>query len=380
MFKTTNSILLDPGSLVGGSEISNYSNSPSTSTLVFTNDRANSNFGTAIAASGNYVVVTEHSYAFTYANQRSRVFQVSGSSNGYTLDLVATLSPFNLTSNDDLFFWGYSAAIDENSNRVAIGSPYDGPGYKGSVYVYDLQGTALFRLRHPNVQNVTDEQFGWSIAIKYGRIFVSCSGQNYKDVFIYDLNGNLIKAIYGSNRYQRIRDIAVGNGRLVVGNVQNFPKFLDIYDLDGNLLKTIQQGQGYVGNGYAEYIAIGNGRIVTATKDSYENNVYIYNLDGDLIRNYVNAFSNINYYERISIAIGDGKIIVGGRASYSPTTNLVVFDLNGNILERYDVADGYGASLAISNGRLFIGKPVNPNNGQLYIADIPKFKDSLELI
>ncbi len=378
MFKTTNSILLNPGSLVGGSEITNYSNPPTTSTLVFSNDRVNSNFGKAVAASGNYVVVTEQSYAVAYADERSRVYHVKGSSSsGYSLNLVATLSPFNFTSSETIFFWGYSAAIDENSNRVAIGSPYDGSGFKGSVYVYDLQGTPLFRLRHPNVQNIYDEQFGWSIAIKYGRIFVACNGQNYRDTFIYDLDGNLLKTIDGNNRYNRTGDIAVGNGRLVVGNVQNYPKFLDVYDLDGNRLKTIQE-QNYTGTGYADYIAIGNGRIVTATKDNYENKIYIYNLEGDLVNSITDAFSNINYYERIAIAIGDGKIIAGCRASNSPTTNLLTFDLDGNLLATDTVSDGYGAALAIANGRLYIGKPVNPDSGQLYIADIPKFKDAFE--
>jgi hypothetical protein len=184
----------------------------------------------------------------------------------YIFDLKGTqltkLTATDASSNDS---FGYGCAV--GSGRIVVGAyndnrttPYT---HNGSIYLYDLSGTYLRKIIAPN-ETPTPTSFGGVISIGCGRIVVGA---------LSTINSNNAK--FGES-------ISVSQGRIVVGSMSNK---IFIYDLDGNLLKEITNtdesnfGFGSSQETFGQTVSVGSGRIVTKAS-TY---IIVFDLDGNYI-------------------------------------------------------------------------------------------------
>lgn len=154
---------------------------------------AGDNFGWSVAAGSNRIVVGAPGDDDKGGSSGAAyIFRVSES--GVLLKTQQTkLVPSDGAAGDQ---FGYSVAI--GCNRIVVGAPFDSHGtHTGSVYIYRRNGTLVRKITAPLSEGVV---FGFSVAINLGRIIVGDpnakrQGLNSGAVYIYDLEGNLIKQI-----------------------------------------------------------------------------------------------------------------------------------------------------------------------------------------
>ena len=229
---------------------------------------------------------------------------------------------------------GESVAIGHN--LIVLGAPQDDTAgtNRGAVHVYDQSLTGLNVAATKFVLTADDgadgDAFGSDVAVGNGRIVV---GANYSDAsgtdsgaaYIYTLGGNLIKKIIPTDSAQQDylgTSCAIGNGRIVVGAYGNDDNGLTsgsayIYDLYGNNEIKINAPDGAAGDSFGKSVAIGNGRVVVGApladngSDSNAGAAYVYDLLGNYLFKLLGPVVTTEYFFGTDVAVGAGHIIVG---------------------------------------------------------------------
>lgn len=90
----------------------------------------------------------------------------------------------------------YGSSVSISGDRIVIGAPYDEAGgfERGSVYVYDWDGTNWNETKLTASDGGTSDLFGWDVSIDLDRIIVSAwqdneNGSDSGSAYIYDWDG-----------------------------------------------------------------------------------------------------------------------------------------------------------------------------------------------
>ena len=305
-------------------------------------------------------------------------------------------------------FFGVSVAV--GSGKIVVGSNLDDAnGIQNSYsafYIYDLDGNNEVKITNSG-DGAANDAFADDLTIGCGKIVV-CSrlddttGTNNGSIYIYDMDGtNKVKVLFPETGVSDAifgHSVAVGSGKIVVGAPDNYDTSASVrhgsvyvFDLFGNLLKKINASNGAHNDKFGYSVAIGFGRIVVGAINAGNGSAgaaYIYDLEGNEVgivtaSNPVPSFG-LNQFGN-SVAMGNGRILVGdpvdgevaqlGGKSY-------VYDLDGNEVGIITASDGaasdtFGLVSVIEEGKIIIGAPgkdVNGinNMGGIYIYNTPE--------
>jgi hypothetical protein len=367
------------------------------------NINAGDQFGLAVAAGSNKFVVG--------TPEKDDAGNNAGSVFVYDKGGIANF-PFQLTANDAGPDDGFGVSVAVNSGRIVVGAPewdlnLTNPNF-GKVYIYDLDGNLISGIT-PSSGNANG-LFGWSVAVGNDRIVVGSiadndNGTDSGAVYLYDLNGTFIKKIrepvgvvgrgFGTS-------VAVGNGRIVVGapNDQNTsPRdggAVYIYDIDGNLIRKLTEAASASRYGFS--VSVGSGKIVigapfeTVNGVSFGGKVYVNDINGyPLIDLDVSTGSNLfgispNDQFGYSVSVNNDIVVIGSPFNDELTFNntgkwvLVYFEESptsinintivyvGNTVD-FDQSQ-IGRSVAIGSGTICVGTPFYVNQGAVFAQDI----------
>lgn len=194
----------------------------------------------------------------------------------------------------------------------------------------------------PGGQTAKDGSWGHQVAVGCGRVVIS--HHQYDDnngstitnagaFHIHDYYGNHIRTVTRpegsvSSRFFG-RAIAVGSGRIVVsGGSGTTNRDVYIFDLDGDLVKKLTTDifNPYIYGG--DPLAVGFGRIATvdASANFSQGEIAIFDLDGNLLgKDFApNLDSNNQYMGRGGLAFGPDRLYAMGPAYVSATTHASV--------------------------------------------------------
>lgn len=355
------------------------------------------------------------------SNQNTTSGNPAGFGHGYT-----SYNKINRPDSTTNTYFGWYVAC--GSDRIAVGAPSDSTvaSNSGAIYLYRgiQRGTLLKTIRLNNLglggvynDTGTNRFFGSSIAIGCGRIVAgsynyTTGGQVIGAVFIFDLNGNLLRRITASDAANQSRfgwSVSVGSGRIVVGapgdddNGTNSGSVY-IFDLAGNEIAKIKPPIGYAEAEFGRAVAVGSQRIIVGCPEenigsggvlyAKSGAAYLYGINGTYLKRILKeSYSLSDFYESeevefgASVAIGDGQIIIGApyRDVNNPFTADIInagalfrTDLSGNrltpssnnvasfsdlIVEGSSNNEVYGVSCAIGNGICCVGGSTITNLG-----------------
>ena len=235
-------------------------------------------------------------------------------------------------------YFGQSVSV--GSGRIVVGAPYDDDNgsNSGSAYILDLDGNQVAKIKPSD--GATGDFFAFSSAVGSGRIVVGSfsdddNGSASGSVYIFDLDGNQlakIKPSDGASFDNFGRSVAVGSGRVVVGapfdddNGSNSGSAY-IFDLDGTQLAKIDASDGATNDYFGNSVAVGSGRIcVGAYGDGGQvGSAYVFDLDGNQLAK-ITASDNTagdQWYYGYSVAARCGRIVVGAPGAPEATYGFV---------------------------------------------------------
>lgn len=276
--------------------------------------------------------------------------------------------------------------VDVGCGRIVGGASGNDDFYTsmGAAYIWDTSGNFIKKILPINVQTYTTGQgFGTRVAVGDGRIAIGCASGS-KKVFIYDLNGNGLAEFTPG---YTISALAIGCGFIAFGTAASGR--IRLYDLNGNIRREITQPAGYSGTGFAKSIAIGSGRLVVGNSSAIATDrgaVHVWKLDE------TNDFSSTPDFTitspnpgdfnkfGFSVAVGDGRIVIGEPGLSSSRGRAHVYDLDGNLISALSAYDGtsadfYGNTVAVGGGKILVGAPSEDsdgiNAGAVYHYDTP---------
>ncbi len=251
----------------------------------------------------------------------------SSSGSAYIFDLDGTQLA-KITASDaaggDRFGWGVAVGC----GRIVVGAPYDDDAgtSSGSAYIFDLEGTQLAKITASDAAG--SDYFGLSVAVGSGRIVVGApydddAGTTSGSAYIFDLDGNEITKITASDAAGGDYfgwGVDVGSGKIVVGALGDDDNGSGsgsayIFDLDGTQLAKITASDGAYGDSFGRNIAVGNGKIVVGAylnddAGSSSGSAYIFDLDGTQLAKITASDAAANDRFGQSVNIGCGRIVV----------------------------------------------------------------------
>ena len=350
-------------------------------------------FGSSVAVGNNRIVVGAP-YKDNPTDREGEVYIYDFDEN-----LVGVITASD-AAQIDLFGWSVSVG----SGRIVVGAYLndDNGDGSGSAYIYDLNGNEVGIITASD--GASEDYFGWSVAVGFGRIVVGAFGNdigsnnNQGSAYIFDLDGNevgIITASDGGFNDWFGYSVAVGSGRIVVGSILNDEVASDagkvyIYDLNGNEVGIITASDGGLNDRFGKSVAVGSGRIVVGNNVEQ---VYVYDLDGNEIKILTGDNPSQNdFYGKVDIAesgtpiaVGNGRIFVGASRDdevASDAGKVYVYDLDGNEVGIITASDGaaddkFGSAIGVENGKIVAGAPLKDDNGisnrgGIYIYDTPK--------
>ena len=205
----------------------------------------------------------------------------------------------------------YGAAVSIGCGRIVV-SDVD----NNQAYVHDLQGREIKRLT-PHDTLPSTALYGIA-AVGSGRIVVGAGHRSNTQtgtdgsVYVYDLHGTFLFKLsspYGNGEGFG-RDVSVGDGRIVVGAPEYSGTYTNggkvyVYDLNGNSLFNLDPpNDDSTGQLFGVTTAVGCGKIIIGAQryGSDGGRAVVYNLDGDLIRLFTGSD---NDFLGLSVAISN---------------------------------------------------------------------------
>ena len=337
-----------------------------------------------VAIGSNRVVSVNHS------TQTGYIYNLSA-------DQLATFTPFtggywgsSYTTNETNQGFGETiGSVAVGCGRIVVGAyKWDGPvsasnlnqssSQVGTVYIYDLDGTAIKKIESPWYQSGSyidpvGSYFGSSVAVGNGRIVVgaprhevgatSNSVTDSGRVFIYSLDGTLLRDISREDYSHATNDyfgesVDIGCGRIVIGapGVGN-NGLAQVYDRNGDhIIDLSDNGAENVhgsssGADFGSQVAIGSDLIavgaksddpgrISASSGTALGSIFLYNLRYTKIHELAPfTYPQYSPYFGVGISIGSNDVLV---ASW-PTVNRVhLWYTPGNSNSYWEtIADGY---------------------------------------
>ena len=199
-----------------------------------------------------------------------------------------------ITPNDVSSFKFFGDSVYIGDNKLVVGAPEESSG-RGSVYVYDLDGTFANELKITASDASSNTDFGKTVAIANNKIVVGAPEKdnptNSGAVYVYDLDGTNEVKITASDAesYDNFGySVAVGNNKIAVGSLFEDAMGTSsgsayIYDLDGTNELKITASDGDVGDYFGRSVAISDSKLFVSAQDSSRGSagaVYVYDLDG----------------------------------------------------------------------------------------------------
>ena len=208
--------------------------------LDFSNFANNQEWGSSMSAANGVLCVGDdlgNAY-ITHLARRER------SEDSYLPDWIKIVAPLDEQGNAGSA-QGFGFNVKVGCGRVIIVSRYYATATTtnaGAFHIYDYYGNHIRTVTNPDGASLNG-QFAYSTEIGSGRIV--CSGRagfGYRDFFIFDLDGELIKKVSASTFtpfYDDSGSLAVGFGRIAcVSGYADVPSNNNgeaaLFDLDGN--------------------------------------------------------------------------------------------------------------------------------------------------
>jgi hypothetical protein len=381
---------------------------------------ANDNFGSSVAISGNYAIVSafnESDAGGTYSG-KAYIFNVS------TGALVHTLNNPNAYGTTQSDYFGNSVAISGNYAIVsAYGEDDAGATDSGKAYIFSVStGALVHTLNNPNAYGTSNlDYFGNSVAISGNYAIVSANleddtsgtnGLSSGKAYIFNVStGTLIHTLDNPNAYGTGREDWFGNSVAISDNYAIVGAYREddaggttsgkayIFDVTtGQLVHTLNNPSSSTAEdqfGYSVAIS-GDYAIVGAPNDtlidSGSGTAYVFNATtGTLVKNLYNpnAFgTRLNDSFGYSVAISGNYAIVGARneddtgglssgVAYvfdisSPATVPLITTLTNPNAYGTSSSDNFGYSVAISGNYTVVGAYAEDdagggNSGKAYI-------------
>ena len=307
-------------------------------------------FGTAIAASGNYVIIgaNQEDDAGGISSGKAYIFNITTGSLIHTLDNPNAHS----TSSADQF--GY--AVDMFGKYAIVGAWQEsdpGGSASGKAYIFDvINGTLLHTLDNPNAYSTSaTDRFGWSVAISDSYAIVGAyheddaGGTISGKAYIFDVTtGSLLHTLDNPNAYSTSANDSFGTSVALSGKYALVGTSAEddtsgassgivcIFDATtGSLSHTIKNPNAYntgAGDTFGNKIAVyGNYAVIGARSEEDPTSAgggsgkaYIFNIiTGDLLHTLdnPNAYST-GYLDYFSTSVGiSGNCIVIGASGES---------------------------------------------------------------
>ena len=354
--------------------------------LIASNGDASDLFGRSVAAGSDRIVVGAHYDDISANNNQGSayVYDLDGNEVGI------------ITASDGVASDTFGSSVAVGSGKIVVGAT--GAGNGGAAYIYNLDGTNEDRITASDVS--AGDGFGMSVAVGCGKVVV---GAGYDDwgsetfqgsAYVYDLDGNqldILRASDGADRDYFGIDVAVGNGRIVVGaygrdNGSNASQGAAyIFDLNGNQLGIITASDGPDFDSFGYSVAVGYGKIVVGTNNGGAvGAVYIYDLDGTNEVKITASDGAASDGFGSPVAVGSRKIVVGSKNQNSNLGAAYIYDLDGTNEVKITASDAvsgdynlFGNSVSAGSGRIVVGASYNDigsngSQGAAYMWKIDK--------
>ena len=350
--------------------------------------QADSNFGSSVAADGNWTVVGVP-FADVGGSENTGRAYVFHSTTGA---LVATLENPALGSGD---YFGCSVAVSGSS--VVVGAYGDDTGATdaGAAYVFDAAtGTLLRTLNNPAPAQY--DNFGNSVAVSGSTVVVGAYGSAY----IFDaITGNLLRTLNNPAPAQRDgfgNSVAVSGSTVVVGAPYDDTGATSagsayVFDTaSGNLLRTLNNPTPADYDSFGYSVAVSGSTVVVGTPDDdtgawNAGSAYIFDVTtGNLLRTLNNPTPTSAQLELFgdSVAVSGSTVVVGaphddtGASSagsayvFDAATGSLLRTLNNPTPAGYDL---FGQSVAVSGNTVVVGAPRDDTGatyaGSAYVFD-----------
>ena len=351
-----------------------------------------SNFGQSVAVGGGYIAIGAPEESLSLR----RGLEISWAGRVYVYDettrtLVKTLQSPN---GEEAGHFGSTVAI--SGNYLMVTAKYeDGAEVTdaGRVYVYSLSNLKAPPTELVSSNPALRGEFGWSFASDGTDVFVGAPDEGAGVVYSYDLaTGNQNYAIYADPEYEGIgffgSAVAVTEGKLYVGDTVAEVSGGRVYIYDAatgdysGMLSHITQQNGFFGDS----IVVGGGYVFVGADGehsegitSFDGRVYVYK-DGEEVATLTSPNPTAARFGG-SIACDGNKVIIGAPGELDGSGRAYVYsiatiedELVGpvEILESPNPPSGnFGDSVAIDNGLIVIGASgefvLSYGDGRVYI-------------
>jgi hypothetical protein len=318
---------------------------------------------------------------------------------------------FSTATNDQ-----FGLAVAASDNYIVVAAPYEGDSsgtQSGKVYIYDTAGTLLHTLSNPNpVGTSATDRFGNAVAINGSIVFV---GAYLEDTPSQTNQGNLyaFSAITGllvfgaaapgsgtgslSNAGDRFgSDIATAGDFVVVSAPSERPSSdglagaVYVYRIStSSLLYTLSNPNGGTfADSYGQSVAIdGNLLAVGAPYDDTGGEtdsgaVYIYNLTTETLE-YSIFGTDINGWSGLKVSMNNGLLAVASISKvkvYVASTGELLYTLDNPNPSGTVANDNFGSALSISGNYIVIGAYGETVDGANWSGNVYIYSTSGQLL
>lgn len=284
--------------------------------------------GTADASFGNSVDIDEKSGKIVVGSWRhdgsgSGVVQsIGGHGRAYIYDLDGTneviLAPSELGgANSSRYGDKFGQRVRVHNNKVYVTAPYYGGSERGTLFVFNKDGTNKQLYTAPVER--TNGYFTAGFEIGTEKIVIGQNTGSNEKIHIFDMNMNFIKSFLVDDEMNPIGDewLAVGSGRIVIGqyvddDAGNNAGAVLIYNIDGQFINKIYSPRPTVSGPFGLFghsVSVDCGKIFVAADENENpgngNFIYIYDLDG----NYISSINEGSSYPNLGVGTDWGQLV-----------------------------------------------------------------------
>jgi len=388
-------------------------------------------FGNSVAIGNGKVAVGAPNYGRT--DSISRIFMGAV----YVFDQDGT-NRIKITASNGRIGDRFGSKVEIKNNKLIVSAPRRDHEYlqsstefteganKGSVYIYNLDGTGEYEIKYPGPEDFAGVEFGRHISATDDRLLVSATNKYFTAndiIYCYDFNGiiantnrvvptniderrdeiglrdiqNQIRSFDGSTDDFFGYSVAAGSNKIVVGawgedqlNFNSQSGAAYVYNLDGTGEIKITQPSTQDTDIFGWAVAVGDNKMTISERN--DEVVHIYDLDGSNRVTIEDPSGFSGDYFGHAVAIGSNKVFVGSigvnafvdGSSYIDAGRVTVFNLDGTydfLIQPSDASSvnynyrQFGQAIAVKDGKVAIGSNVNSSfgnslGGKVHIYDV----------
>ena len=278
----------------------------------------NDEFGFSVDLSASYIVVG------------ARFDDDNGDDSGsaYLYDTSGNfIAKLLAPDGDDNDYFGHSVGISENNIVVGAYGDGDKGEWSGSAYLFNTQGTFVSKLNAPD--GVSDELFGWDVAISNTTIVITSPWNNNQNgnfsgsAYMFDTEGNFISKLLDPDGATGDRfgySVAIFSENIVLGSPNNDENGDNsgaafLFNSSGTLITKLLAPNGMPGDRFGNTVALSDDFIIISAPNHEESqsvgSIYIYHVTG-IYQEHIaisNSTSDIRFAS--SVAVFGSDIVVG---------------------------------------------------------------------